>query len=459
MQKQEVPHFLITQPSQMPLHRQLLDGLRRYAFATVATLVVIAYLGVLYLFSHQYAQDASDLAAFSFDVSEAAPKNTAHAAPMRPTGLGTIDSIDARHAWQPGTSASDSSVLGSRLLSDSTASPARVSSMSVRAGSTHTVTPGPQPPSIRQASGHSAKADEASPARPDKARRAAKQQPPVRNTKETPGTLLVTSQPAGARVTLNGEEIGQTPLTATDVAPGLHKIELQSAGYAPYATRVIVKSDETSTLHGQLSVPVGPLEVWIEPQGAIYIDDVLHRQNVEGSYTTRLPVGPHRIKAVHPTRGSWENVVYVSEDQPRQVVIIFNEAAAANGDHNRAEKTQGSEPVQAPDEPASLQPDADAVYAVAEEPPQLIGGLEALHGKIRYPEKAYQAGLQGRVYVQFVVDEEGQVREARVVRGLGLGCSAEALRAVKQARFRPGKVGGVPVKVRYTLPIDFRIGD
>jgi TonB family protein len=98
----------------------------------------------------------------------------------------------------------------------------------------------------------------------------------------------------------------------------------------------------------------------------------------------------------------------------------------------------------------------EGVYLVAEQPPRLIGGLAALHRKVRYPEEAYEQDVEGRVYVQFVVDEEGNVQDAEVMRGLGLGTDKEALRVIRQARFEPGTIDGEPVKVRHTLYIQYK---
>ena len=89
--------------------------------------------------------------------------------------------------------------------------------------------------------------------------------------------------------------------------------------------------------------------------------------------------------------------------------------------------------------------------------PELIGGLSGLAQKIRYPEVAKQAGVEGRVLVQFIVDENGVVSQAKVVRGIGAGCDKEALRVIREARFRPGKQYGKAVKIKMTLPITFRL--
>lgn len=109
-------------------------------------------------------------------------------------------------------------------------------------------------------------------------------------------------------------------------------------------------------------------------------------------------------------------------------------------------------PVQ--DEPEE---DEDRVFEIVEHMPELIGGLASIQEKIRYPEMARRAGIEGRVYVQFVVNVKGEVENPVVIRGIGGGADEEALRAVKQATFRPGLQRGRPVRVQYSLPIVFRL--
>ena len=96
-------------------------------------------------------------------------------------------------------------------------------------------------------------------------------------------------------------------------------------------------------------------------------------------------------------------------------------------------------------------------FVVVEQMPELIGGIESLQAKIEYPEKARKAGIQGKVIIQFIVNEEGKVENPRVIRGIGGGCDEEALRVAKLAQFRPGKQRGQPVRVQYSLPIFFKL--
>ena len=101
--------------------------------------------------------------------------------------------------------------------------------------------------------------------------------------------------------------------------------------------------------------------------------------------------------------------------------------------------------------------DEDEVFIVVENRPELKGGMASLQRKVNYPEMARQAGIEGRVVVQFIVNEQGNVVDPKVVRGIGGGCDVEALRVVKTAKFKPGMQRGKPVKVQYTLPINFQL--
>jgi protein TonB len=121
------------------------------------------------------------------------------------------------------------------------------------------------------------------------------------------------------------------------------------------------------------------------------------------------------------------------------------------------------------DEPAALPPpppppaeveeieEEPDIFVVVEEEPVLLGGIGELQKMIEYPEIAKRAGIQGMVVVQFVVDENGHVVDPVVVKSVGGGCDEEALRVVKLAKFKPGKQRGKAVKVRFSIPIRFKL--
>ena len=111
-----------------------------------------------------------------------------------------------------------------------------------------------------------------------------------------------------------------------------------------------------------------------------------------------------------------------------------------------------------PPPPVEEKEEAEPVFFVAvEEMPQPIGGIAAIQKRIKYPEIARRAGVQGRVFVKAFVDETGNVFKVELIKGIGAGCDDEALKAVKETKFKPGKQRGKPVKVQVSIPILFKI--
>jgi TonB family protein len=109
---------------------------------------------------------------------------------------------------------------------------------------------------------------------------------------------------------------------------------------------------------------------------------------------------------------------------------------------------------------APVQPDKNGVYILVEEQPQYTGGDDArikfLQENIKYPEEAKKAGIQGKVFVTFVIQADGAVTNVKVLRGIGGGCDEEAIRVVKMMpNWIPGKEKGKNVAVQFNLPIKF----
>lgn len=112
--------------------------------------------------------------------------------------------------------------------------------------------------------------------------------------------------------------------------------------------------------------------------------------------------------------------------------------------------------LQPPPPPPPVEP-VPEVFIVVEQMPEPIGGMKAIYDAIVYPEMAKKAGIEGRVVLQFIVDEHGDVIEPTVIRGIGGGCDEAALNAIKDLKFIPGKQRGRAVKVQFQLPIVFRL--
>ncbi len=108
----------------------------------------------------------------------------------------------------------------------------------------------------------------------------------------------------------------------------------------------------------------------------------------------------------------------------------------------------------------------DQVWIIGKEPPELIGGIKALHAKMIYPESAMQNGIQGKLMVLFLVNEEGHVENAVVDKPIGGGLDEEALRIARLARYKPGvqleltpdgAVHRRPIRVHMQLPLSWHL--
>jgi periplasmic protein TonB len=118
--------------------------------------------------------------------------------------------------------------------------------------------------------------------------------------------------------------------------------------------------------------------------------------------------------------------------------------------------------IEEPKEQVIQQEAPKEIFTVVEEQPSYPGGDEArikfLQENIKYPEEAKELGVQGKVFVTFVVEVDGSITDVRVLRGIGAGCDEEAVRVVKSMpRWVPGKQRGQPVRVQFNLPIKFTL--
>ena len=105
---------------------------------------------------------------------------------------------------------------------------------------------------------------------------------------------------------------------------------------------------------------------------------------------------------------------------------------------------------------------SEKIFTVVEVMPEFSGGINALmkylSDNIKYPEEAKKEGIQGRVFVNFVVEKSGKVNNVNVIRGIGGGCDEEAIRVISSMPdWKPGLENGKAVRVDYNIPIKFAL--
>ncbi len=114
-------------------------------------------------------------------------------------------------------------------------------------------------------------------------------------------------------------------------------------------------------------------------------------------------------------------------------------------------------PIEEPDEVVE-----NDVHIIVEKSASFRGGMgkfyKWLGRKIKYPSQARRMGVEGKVFVEFVIETDGSLSNLKVVRGIGAGCDEEAIRILKTCpKWTPGEQRGRPVRQRMVLPISFRL--
>ena len=136
---------------------------------------------------------------------------------------------------------------------------------------------------------------------------------------------------------------------------------------------------------------------------------------------------------------------------------IENEVGIINADDNANKAQEEYIPVEVVEEE---QEEEEEIFMSVEEDPEFPGGLEALSKylaeNIQYPQLAKENNITGRVYVTFVVEKNGTVGNVKILRDIGGGCGAEAVRIVKSMpKWKPGKQRGQAVRTQFNLPVGF----
>ncbi|MDX1627945.1 MAG: TonB family protein [Fulvivirga sp.] len=114
-------------------------------------------------------------------------------------------------------------------------------------------------------------------------------------------------------------------------------------------------------------------------------------------------------------------------------------------------------------EEAPAEEKVEEIFTIVEDPATFPGGRQAFYkyvaDKLKYPAQARRMGIEGKVFVQFVVNENGELTEVKAIKGIGAGCDEEAVRVIQNSpKWNPPKQRGKPVKQRIILPIVFKLG-
>ena len=142
--------------------------------------------------------------------------------------------------------------------------------------------------------------------------------------------------------------------------------------------------------------------------------------------------------------------------------IQENDVEVETTDFNSEDDADARVEIQAPIAPPEEEEEEQVIHIRVEKMPEFPGGQDALNRflvrNIKYPLLAQENGIQGRVVCQFVVNSDGSIVDISVVRGVEESLDKEAIRVIKSMpKWTPGRQGGKSVRVKYTLPIRFKL--
>ncbi|MBR4498944.1 MAG: energy transducer TonB [Paludibacteraceae bacterium] len=149
--------------------------------------------------------------------------------------------------------------------------------------------------------------------------------------------------------------------------------------------------------------------------------------------------------------------------QEVEVLNVVEDNVETESIEVNTEETETEVVIAAPVEAPVEEEEEEVVFVVVESMPEFPGGQQALFKylseNVKYPVIAQENGIQGRVICQFVVNKDGSIVDVEVVRSGGdASLDKEAIRVIKSMpKWKPGKQRGKPVRVKYTVPVNFKL--
>lgn len=143
--------------------------------------------------------------------------------------------------------------------------------------------------------------------------------------------------------------------------------------------------------------------------------------------------------------------------EPQVPVEVPNDEIIEDQEINLDADMNMNEPLDMPPPPEEKEEEEEDFFMAVQQMPKIKGGQQWLYDNVNYPDRAKKSGIEGRVTLQFIVTENGEVEDPKVIRGIGGGCDQAALDVIKKAEFSPGRQRGKPVRVKMTQSITFRL--
>ena len=270
------------------------------------------------------------------------------------------------------------------------------------------------------------------------------------------GSLDVMTTPAGADISISGKVYGTTPNTVNKLLIGDYNVQLSKPGYATISKTVTITEGKNSEVNETL-INGRIVTINSTPAGAnLSVDGHVVGQT---PYSGNLTFGSHLLqieqggkksdKTIAINQNELEKAYSLTFESNKDIETSKKDTTKVNG------KNEGSES-------NVTNSDEGKPVLLVEKNPEFPGGYEAmlkyLRGKVQYPTLAQESGIQGTVFVQFVVSETGKISNIKIIRGVGGGLDEEGIRVVKEMPdWIPARQGEKAVPFVFTIPIKFNL--
>lgn len=266
------------------------------------------------------------------------------------------------------------------------------------------------------------------------------------------GILNVNSRPVGANVFVDGKLMGTTPLILNDVLIGERKVKISKDGFESITKLPTVVENQKSDIIAALQSIRNKSKVTFSCN--VHIDSL----KVDGipaklDGVNYLTSGTHKISFVIDGHEITDNIIVPKVSKHFNLIMS---GEINNGTHNKKISSSSySKDLKIKDPKVE-----NKVFESVEEMPSFPGGMSALMkylaDNVKYPVDAQENGMQGRVVVSFVVERDGSITNVQAVRSVYPSLDSEAVRVVEaMPRWKSGKLNGLPVRVKYNVPVTF----
>ena len=194
---------------------------------------------------------------------------------------------------------------------------------------------------------------------------------------------------------------------------------------------------------------------WTEKEVTVY-----EEQDVDSDFEDEMDVvQTEELNTPPPPPPEPEQIIEQTENLTVVDENVETEAAVVSAEDNPEDLVEFKEQVEAPEEDE----EEDVIFQIVETMPEFPGGAQAmfkfLSENVHYPAIAAENGIQGKVQCQFTVNKDGSIVDVVVVRSAGdASLDKEAIRVIKSMpKWNPGKQRGKPVRVKYTIPVNFKL--